>query len=126
MSIFNIDYRSLINNILPVRRRRVIRMAWLNALIAPVIYNYNSFRTNRDKNLYYLTHTSQVCCMEAVLNDMFDPTLKRIYYSDGMVSFTFHAYINIPTVLGLNTDEVTAVINKYRLPGRVAIEIQTF
>ncbi len=126
MNIFNIDYPALVNYLLPVRKRKTVRIAWLKTLVAPVVYVYNLFYTNRANNLYYLQHTSQVCFLLAALNDIFDPTLKRIYYSDGLVSLSFHAYINIPSSLAVNTDQLNAVINKYRLPGRVALEIQTF
>jgi hypothetical protein len=126
MSIFNIDYPALVYYLLPVRKRTLKRLAWINSLIAPFIYVYNLFYTNRANNLYYLQHTSQVCFLLAALNDIFDPTLKRIYYSEAVITFTFHAYINVPAVLSVDMDQLTAVINKYRLPGRVALEIQTF
>lgn len=126
MSIFNINYPVLLNYLLPVRKRKSIRLAWLGALVAPVVYIYQLFYTNRANNLYYLRHSSQVCFLVAALNDIFDPVLQRIYYSEAIVSLTFHAYINVPAVLGANTDHLNAVINKYRLPGRVLLEIQTF
>lgn len=47
---------------------------------------------NRGNNLYYLSNNSQVCNLESVLNDVFDPAYRGIYIEDGLYNdplFTF-------------------------------------
>jgi hypothetical protein len=83
MAFFDVDIDNVVWTNLPVRLRQVIQFAWLKAVIAPVKYIYGLFMANRVNNLYYLAHNSQVCYMEAALNDTFDNTLRRIYITDG-------------------------------------------
>jgi hypothetical protein len=90
MPLFDVDYGSAGSGTpditwqsMPVRLRREIHWAWLKALIAPTKWLYNIFKTNRTRNLYILAHNSQVCFLEAVLNDTFDPVGRGIYISDG-------------------------------------------
>jgi hypothetical protein len=82
MSVFDIDYDLLSWRDLPVRLRRIVLWGWLRAMIAPVVWLYGRFMGNRAANLYRLAHNSQVCYIEAVLNDVFDPISRGIYISD--------------------------------------------
>ena len=82
MNIFNIDFRILIQLILPLRKRKPLRRAWLYALISQVVYLYNLFSTRRTERLYNLAHNTQVVYMQSLLNDRFDNTLRRIFISD--------------------------------------------
>ena len=68
---------------MPVRLRTTIHKAWLKCLAGPVIYLKSLFDTNRTDNLYTLAHSSQVCYLQAVLNDVFDPIARGIYIADG-------------------------------------------
>src|SRR5580700_12255197 len=83
MPFFNIDFDNVVWVNLPVRLRLPLQFAWLKALVAGPKYIYGLFMANRAANLYLLGHNSQVCYMEAALNDTFDNTLRRIYISDG-------------------------------------------
>ena len=65
-----------------MRLRKAIMEAWVGVLLAGVQAVYEVFGTNRAANVYLLTHTSQVCYMEAALNDTFDESLRRIYIID--------------------------------------------
>jgi hypothetical protein len=169
MGLFNIIYSNLPPQLLPVRLRKSVHKAWLRTLVnGSVLQLYNTFFANRTANIYYLAHTSQVCYIEAALNDAFDPTLRRIYISDpnyrsphytyldielastgtidpvaknseiGAVSYDAPIYlfsdsemslgyagfiVYVPTVLGLLSDvnlsnQLFALVNKYRLPGK--------
>lgn len=44
--------------------------------------SYDKFLAYRDSALYRLNHNSQVCYLQAVLNDYFDYTLRRIRILD--------------------------------------------
>ena len=82
MNIFNIDYHILIQLVLPIRKRKPLRRAWLFALISPVVYMYNLFLFRRTDRLYQLSHNAQVVYMQSLLNDRFDANLRRIFISD--------------------------------------------
>jgi hypothetical protein len=83
MPIFDINYDTLVVQLLPVRLRQSVQKAWVTCLIAPVIYLKGLFDTNRATDLYDLAHNGQICYLEAVLNDTFDDTSRRIYITDG-------------------------------------------
>jgi hypothetical protein len=59
------------------------RMARLNATMIPVKYLYNIFIAFVNATTYDLNHNGQVVHLEAVLNDAFDDTLRRIVIVDG-------------------------------------------
>ena len=108
MGFYNIDYNALVWQNLPVRLRKPIQYAWLKCLVSPVKYLLNLFKSNRANNLYLLAHNSQLCFMQAALNDTFDKTGRGIYISDG----TFHDPLFIylvpedkPLWLGLVSEE---------------------
>lgn len=61
--------------------------AWLESLTAPVVRLYRAFLAKRADTLYRLRHTTQVCYVEAVLNDAFDPTERRIRIADDPVPY---------------------------------------
>ncbi len=85
MSVFDIDFSStgLPRYLTPVRLRLKKMLAWLQALASPVKYLYSVFTTNRQNNLYSLAHNGQVCYLQAALNDVFDPSGRGIFISDG-------------------------------------------
>lgn len=83
MGFFDIAYGIVTSQNLPVRLRKAKHKAWLRALVeGSVGVLYLRFRANRAANLYDLGHNGQVCYMEALLNDAFDNTLRRIFISD--------------------------------------------
>ncbi len=82
MGYYDVNYDRLVWQLLPVRLRKVVTYAWLKVLVAPVKYMQGLFLAFRRGNLYKLQHNGQVCYLEAVLNDSFDPIARRIYISD--------------------------------------------
>jgi hypothetical protein len=82
--IFNIDYNTLIRWLVPVPLRQPKMIAWLQALVWPVVQLYQAFRKNRDGNLYRLSITPQVCFLEKMLNDRFDNADRRIFIDDAI------------------------------------------
>lgn len=83
MGYYDIDYDVLVEQSIPTMLRNSLMKAWLKCLVQPVRWLYAKFQTNRAANRYDLAHNGQVCKLEAVLNDMFDNTLRRIYIGDG-------------------------------------------
>ena len=83
MGFFDVSFDDLIQMDTPTQLRDPLLTALMVAYIAPIKYNYELFMANRNGNLYLLNHSSQVCYMEAVLNDVFDMTERRITITDG-------------------------------------------
>jgi hypothetical protein len=109
-SYFDIDYDELVRLLLPVRLRQVVMRAWLACLVQPVKELYVRFCSNRNANLYVLHHNSQVVYLQATLNDIFDPTLRRIYITDGSNADPLYVYLpaeNLPLWLGLRSEAGT-------------------
>ena len=92
MSFFDVDFDNAVWTYLPVRLRGNVMFAWLKALISPVKYIYNLFSNYQAKQLYFLAHNSQVCYMQAALNDAFDPNYRRIYITDGASESPWYLY----------------------------------
>ena len=108
MGFFNIDYDSLVPQLAPVKLRQPVMMSWLKVLVSPVKWVYNLFMTNRRNNLYTLAHDGQVCFLEAVLNDAFDPVSRGIYITDGPFKDPLFLYLDTeakPLWLGLISEE---------------------
>lgn len=82
--IYTIDYLKLLQWQLAYQLRLPKMIAWLNIVVSPVIYVYQLFLKYRKNKLYELSITPQVCRMEALLNDSFDFTLRRIYIDDAL------------------------------------------
>jgi hypothetical protein len=93
VSVFDIDFDALVKQLLPVRLRQSIMIAWLKCLVTPVKWLFGLFKTNRNNNLYLLTHDSQVCYLEAALNDTFDPVTRGIFISDGVYVDPTYTYL---------------------------------
>lgn len=83
MAFFDTDFETLISQLLPVGLRKSRMIAWLKSCLSPVVTLHNQFKANRNRNLYYISHGSQVTHMEAVLNDIFDPGARQIVIVDG-------------------------------------------
>lgn len=64
--------------------RRPVTIAWLGVLLWPVIRLYQVFSRNRLANLYRLQITGQVCYLEKMLNDRYDPVDRRIYIDEAI------------------------------------------
>lgn len=66
-----------------MRKRLPKRRAWLGVLLSPLLgYLQPIFNAFMAAQTYYLLHNSQVCKMQAALNDTFDDALRRIFISD--------------------------------------------
>src|ERR1039458_5928951 len=93
MDFFDIDYNGLVVQLLPVKLRNNKVIAWLKSLASQVIWLYNLFMANRTDNLYILAHDSQVCFLQAALNDVFDPVSRGILVVDGPFEDPLYTYL---------------------------------
>lgn len=153
---FKTIYRILIRLLFPWSWHQPKQLAWLESIIAPIKRMDIDFFKNRNSNLYYLEHTSQVVHIESVLNDKLDEGLRRVRVIDGALidpiyifrtiegkpvyirkeaeNMPKHLYkepetfpngidfiVEIPVFITYNTEEITALVNKYRLPGTAFI-----
>ena len=90
--IYDIKYNKLVAWLLPVPLRKAVHNAWLLALTSPVVKLYQALLRYRQAKLYQLTITPQVCYLQRMLNDRFDPTLRRILLSDGIWRQPWYVY----------------------------------
>ena len=98
---FNID--KLLVPLTPTFLRKPKLVAWLRTLAMPLNNLLDDFKGHRERDLYNLTHNSQVCYLRKALNDEFDPQLRRIKIEDGTRNIRRYIYqrnVNRPLYLG--------------------------
>ena len=98
---FNID--KLLVLLTPTFLRKPKLVAWLRTLAMPLNKLLDDFKGHRERDLYNLTHNSQVCYLRKALNDEFDPQLRRIKIEDGTRNIRRYIYqrnVNRPLYLG--------------------------
>lgn len=112
MGFYDINYNAKAWQSLPIRLRQAVHYAWVKVLISPVVYLAGLFKTNRDANVYELAHNGQVCYLEAILNDTFDPLTRSIYIDDPAYIdplFLFPSPDEKPVYLGLTSEAGSTV-----------------
>lgn len=77
-NVYNINWRKFIIENLEVDLRRVKTVKWLEVLFKPIIWLHIEFLAYRTQALYKVNHNSQICYLQAVLNDSFDNVQRRI------------------------------------------------
>jgi len=98
---FNIDKLLVLLTPTFLRKRKLV--AWLRTLAMPLNKLLDDFKVHRERDLYNLTHNSQVCYLRKVLNDEFDSQLRRIKIEDGTRNIRRYIYqrnVNRPLYLG--------------------------
>lgn len=101
--MFEIDFNRLLLWLTITFLRKPRLLALMRAYCFPLMKIHADFMANRDSNLYTLSHNSQVCSMENVFNDRFDPQARRIYITDGFTKDRTYVYTrqeNKPQYLG--------------------------
>lgn len=125
MGFFDINYDTLRVQLLPVRLRKSVMKAWLRCLVIPVKWLYNLFMTNRENNLYFLAHNSQIVYLEAALNDVFDPISRGIFIEDGPYEDPLFTYLipeERPLWIGLSSEAGTVA---YPVPMALFTDAET-
>lgn len=82
MSKYNINIKQLGLLLLPTFLRQPLMASLLYAALTPLGYLHTRFMLFRQDAAYRLGHNGQVCHLRAVLNDTFDPELRRITVTD--------------------------------------------
>lgn len=103
MKVFNIDYDRLLLLLLPTFLRKLGIVSLLQSATVALKSTYGNFSNNQISNLYKLVHNGQVCYLKKVLNDTFDPDLRRIKIIDGNKytrQFIFSGAEQFPSYLG--------------------------
>lgn len=83
MKLFKIAYNILIKLLFPMFMQGARLLAFMESLIAPIKSMRDDYSKFRDGNMYKLEHNSQVCYLEAVVNDRYDAGLRRLRVVDG-------------------------------------------
>lgn len=102
-NIYDIEHNKLNRWLTPLALRRPVMLSWLNALIVPFTFLYQSFLRYRAAKNYHLRITPQVCYLEKLLNDRYDFVLRRIYITDGIdrpITFIYRGDELKPLFLG--------------------------
>lgn len=81
-NIYNIDFRELVNLLTPTFLRKLKFTDFLEALLKPLEEVNYSFKLFRKKSIYKVTRNGQIVYLQAVLNDSYDNSLRRIYIED--------------------------------------------
>lgn len=82
-NIYRIDFDKLVFYLTPTFLRRIKLYNWLRVIVSPIAALYSTFMSYRDVIRYRLNHNSQVCYLQAVLNDAFDNIDRRIIIKSG-------------------------------------------
>lgn len=80
--IYNINIKRLALLTLPTWLRKPIIGALIYTGVVPIARLLQELRAFRKSTTYRLSHNGQVCKLRAVLNDEFDPDLRRIRIED--------------------------------------------
>lgn len=82
MPQFRIDIDRLTVLLLPTFMRTAIVYALARAMVQPLSTLQGMFASHRASNLYNAGHNGQTCHLRGMLNDAFDPLLRRITIDD--------------------------------------------
>ncbi len=77
-NVYNINWRTFIILNLPVFLRKIRSIKLLEVFFKPVVLLHLEFLEFRRQALYKVNHNSQICYLQAVLNDSFDNVQRRI------------------------------------------------
>lgn len=80
---FNLNFRKLVNDLLPPLRRKQTLLDWLYVLASPIKTIHSQFLQLINKLRYDLKFNSQVIYLEYLLNLRFNGGLNTIFISDG-------------------------------------------
>ena len=81
--MFNVDFNNIVELLLPPFLRKTKIIAWLKALVKPLIDLYTTFMAYRQSVIYLLSFTGQVIYLEKLLNDTYNNGTSGIIIVDG-------------------------------------------
>ena len=74
---YRVDFDYLATLLLPSLLRKPRMRAWLSALLAPLRQQYTAFLLYAEAARIELSYNGQVMVMQGMLNEGFDPDLRR-------------------------------------------------
>jgi hypothetical protein len=77
-NVYNNDWNNFIISNLPYDEIKPKTIKWLNVILKPIVRLHIEFLAFRNQALYKVNHNSQICFLQAVLNDSFDNIQRRI------------------------------------------------
>lgn len=77
-NVYNNDWNHFLISNLPFEERKPKTIKWLNVILKPIVRLHLEFLAFRNQALYKVNHNSQICYLQAVLNDSFDNIQRRI------------------------------------------------
>lgn len=77
--MYNVNWDTLMQTLLPAWWRKSKFVAWMRVAYAPVVKLYAKFMQFREETIYDITLTGQTMSMEQALNDRFDSIGRGIY-----------------------------------------------
>lgn len=80
--IYDVNIKRLALLTLPTWLRKPLSGALIYAGVIPLVRLLGELRSFRKSTNYRLRHNGQVCKLRGVLNDLFDPELRRISLTD--------------------------------------------
>lgn len=90
--MYSIDHNKFLLQLLPSFLRTPKRVAFVQTMISPARWLYDRFTSYAAAKNYELDHNGQRFSIEIVLNDRFDPILRRIYNTDGFTKDRIYIY----------------------------------
>lgn len=115
MNHYKIDFKYLALALTPTVLRNQLHMAFQLVMVAPISRLARLFDTYRTDTNYRLQHNGQVCYLRAVLNDVFDPNLRRIRIDDlapQQELVVWKRDQNKPIMLSLRAEDKPIIVSK--------------
>lgn len=82
MNYYNIDFRELANKLTPPFLRSLKNIDFLEAILKPLEEVNLKFKSFRRSSIYKVKNNGQIVYLQAVLNDTYDNSQRRIYILD--------------------------------------------
>lgn len=125
--MYKLDFEQLIAWCLTGATRKEWTIAWLMALLAPLLTLHNKFLSFIKMTEIEIKTNGQVCKLEKALNSRFDPGLERIMIEDAEdadIVFAYLASENKPVYLPTFLTAGTGLDFIVKVPSEYAIYIQ--
>lgn len=84
-NVYSNDWNHFVISNLPFEERKPKTIKWLNVVLKPIVRLHIEFLAFRNQALYKVNHNSQICYLQAVLNDSFDNIARRIVIKNAVL-----------------------------------------
>lgn len=93
-NIYIVNFQILVQSVILRVYRLPIVLSWLYSFTTPIMQQYTAWQSYYADRKYNLEHNSQVCRLRKLLNDYFDPALRRINIEDGIYYFRPYVFLD--------------------------------